>query len=182
MIDEVEVFGIEDVERGLHFLPEAMARGIVLTALRRAAEFLKAKIIASIRSTFQSRSGDMISAVQVETSIEPGRRGGSIVRARVFSAPHSSKAPYWFFWEKGFQHIGRSKKLSRSLRHQARAAKRAGEDIRAAKSGIGTFMRKAAWKPAFEANVQQALAIIVAELRSGFDAAVDQVFAGKRAA
>jgi len=199
---EMEVFGVEDVEKGLHFLPEALARGVVRTALRRAAEFMKGKVIANIHSMFQSRSGDFVRSIVVKERIDPGRNGGSIVRAFVASEAFRagvnssrgsfgrSKAPYPFFWEKGFEHVGRASrsKLGRKRRGQAFLDSRG--ILRKGRRGqgegrdrtVGKFMRKEFMKPAFEDNAQAALAIIVAELRSGFDAAVDQVFAGKRAA
>jgi len=175
MIEMEEIKGLAGMEKSLRQLPEVMARGIVRGALAAGAEFLRGKVAAAIAANFHSRSGDMLRNIHVQTSIEPGRRGGSIVRAKVFTLPFASKAPYSFFWEKGFQHIGRSRKLSRVLRHQARAAKRAGQDVREAKRGTGMFLRREVWRPAFEQSAHAALAMITARLRAGFDAAVTQV-------
>ena len=183
---EMEVAGIEDVEKGLHELPEHMARGVARNALLRAAEFLRAKVMANIHSLFTSRSGDMLRSIVVKDSTEPGKRGGTIVRAFVASEPHPSKPPYPKWWTTGFQHIGRSKKLAREFRRIASRVKRHGGDVRAEKAGIGKFMEpRDAWTPAFEDHAREALAIIVSELRAGFDSAVAQVrakFPGKRAA
>lgn len=166
----IELEGLREVNAALKRLGQE-GRGLVVAAARAGGEVFKEAIAAEMSDKFTRRTGNMARHLTAFPQVVPGRGGkGSVVRFYAGLEPSESGegAPYWYFWERGFVHIGRSKKLSRALR-RVHARRR--------RHGIGerpVTYRREFLAPAFRKARHKALQATIEKLRSLVPAAVSR--------